>query len=411
MATLSAEQFQALLATITNAAAGITGATIPGATKNDPAALGPIRQCALGTDKMRKLTIFDAWLEEAENRMAYIGITSDAEKIILLKTWGGPDITELIKLEQSNLNIKTEYSEGGDQATNTTYSQLTQKLRTYLSKLVNRTMAMHQLLTTQQGSRNWSDFIRDLETKAKILDFEKKPYTIQEAIKDAAIFGMTDAALKEKALAEDPDLEKLTRWGQAREAGREDAHHLKGSNIRKIGSQRDAASMSASMIDDMTGSLQAMKLRKAGKYSARNKDNKPLCQRCSTQHPPERCPANGKTCFECGGRDHFAKAKICPKKSIHRLKTDTHNDTHMKHISAEVSYWGGEEEVNKSSNARRVITLRKVENRPCKQVDVKVGGEKMRLFADTGSDFTIISPSDYTASMGPLRSSDISIRE
>ena len=42
MATLSAEQFQALLATITNAAAGITGATIPGATKNDPAALGPI---------------------------------------------------------------------------------------------------------------------------------------------------------------------------------------------------------------------------------------------------------------------------------------------------------------------------------------------------------------------------------
>ena len=84
MATLSAEQFQALLATITNVAAGnAVTADIP-QTKNDPAALGPIRQCALGTDKMRKLTLFNEWLEEAEIRIDYIGFSSVKEKFIFL---------------------------------------------------------------------------------------------------------------------------------------------------------------------------------------------------------------------------------------------------------------------------------------------------------------------------------------
>ena len=59
MATLSVEQFQALLPTITNAAAGnAVTADIP-QSKNDPAALGPISQCSLGSDKMHKLTLFN----------------------------------------------------------------------------------------------------------------------------------------------------------------------------------------------------------------------------------------------------------------------------------------------------------------------------------------------------------------
>ena len=67
-----------------------------------------------------------------------------------------------------------------------------------------------------------------------VLNFDKKLYAIEEAIKDAVIFGMNDSMLKEKALVVDPDLEKLTQRVQAREAGNEDAHHLKGSNIRRL---------------------------------------------------------------------------------------------------------------------------------------------------------------------------------
>ena len=121
MANLTQEQFKLLLETMTQTAITAASATVmkqdEGAVqmastrRNDPSALGLMRQCMLGTDKMRKLTIFDDWLEEAESRMEYIGIADDKEKIILLRTWGGQDIKELIKRQSSIVctsNIKKE---------------------------------------------------------------------------------------------------------------------------------------------------------------------------------------------------------------------------------------------------------------------------------------------------------------
>ena len=411
MATLSAEQFQALLATITSTATAAANVTTPDhQPRNDPSALGPMRKCSLGSDKMRKLTLFDEWLEEAENRMEYIGVTSDKEKIILLKTWGGVDITELIKLQQSPLNIKSEDTGHGEAPVDVKYDDLIRHLREYMSKMVNRTMAMHQLLTTQQGSRTWTDFIRDLEKKSKILNFDKRPYTVEEAIKDAAIFGMSDATLKEKALAEDPDLEKLTRWGQARETGREDANYLKiNNNIRKLVSQSDAKIINNDEIDDMIDSLQIMKLRKAGKYSGRNKANKSTCHRCNTAHPPDRCPANGKTCFDCGGKNHFARSQVCNKKSVKRVDTEVYSETRTRH-STDGKKWNICQDDTSPSNARRIVTLKKVSKPSNKWVDAKIGDKWQRLFADTGSEFTIISPKDYNVSMGSLQPPDVKLR-
>ena len=67
-------------------------------------------------------------------------------------------------------------------------------------------MAMHQHLGTKQGTRKRFKFLLDLEKKAKSLNFDKNPYTTEEAIKDAAIFDMNNVSLREKALAKDPIL-------------------------------------------------------------------------------------------------------------------------------------------------------------------------------------------------------------
>ena len=93
MATLSAEQLQALLATIATTAAAAASVPAPGTSsaKNDLAALSPIRQCSLRSYKMRKLTLFYEWLEKAENRTDYIGVTNDKENIIFPRMWGGSD--------------------------------------------------------------------------------------------------------------------------------------------------------------------------------------------------------------------------------------------------------------------------------------------------------------------------------
>ena len=54
--------------------------------------------------------------------------------------------------------------------------------------MMNRTMAIHELLTLQQGTRSWSYFMQELEKESKILNFDKKRYTTEEAIKNAAVF-------------------------------------------------------------------------------------------------------------------------------------------------------------------------------------------------------------------------------
>ena len=385
----SAEQFSQLLATLSGGNANQAAS----APRNDPAALGPIRQCILGTDKMKKLNILNEWLEDAENRMSYIGITNDKEKIILLKTWGGPEIVELIRLVNSHLNTRVQDQEHNEQEE--TYKDLIDKLRLYLSKMVNRTMAMHQLLSTQQGSRSWSDFIRDLEKKAKTLNFEKKPYTTEEAIKDAAIFGMNDTSLREKALAEDPDLEKLSRWGQAKETGKEDARNLNKDTIRRIKPESPNEHMSVEEIDDMMQTLQVMKLKKAGRYSSRNR--KQHCNRCNSDHQPERCPANGKTCFACQGKNHFAKTPACPK-TIKRVSTER-KDSQAQEKETLTTATKGSATINKVSTTT-----------PNKWVDVRIGGINQRLYADTGSEFTIITPEHYTPMMGELEESDLNFR-
>ena len=84
MANLSQEQFRILLETMTQTAVQAATATtqkqvnevgqIATTRRNDPSALGPMRQCILGDDKMRKLTIFDDWLEEAEGTAAPVAL-------------------------------------------------------------------------------------------------------------------------------------------------------------------------------------------------------------------------------------------------------------------------------------------------------------------------------------------------
>ena len=354
---------------------------------------------------MRKLTIFDDWLEEAENRMSYIGTDTDTEKIILLRTWGGQDINEIIKRQDSiigkSAKIKEEDTSSippleGDKSTEDSetsvqgkYQEVIDGIRESLMKYVNRTMAMHQLMNTSQGTMNWNAFIRDLEIKAKTLNLDKKPYTIDDAIKDAAIFGMNDVQMKEKALAEDPSIETLSRWCQARESGKEDAHQLKNDNqVKKM------------QVDHPSNEdLDIKKLKTAGRFSARyNRNRRNDCDRCHTSHEPQRCPSNGKPCYSCGGENHFVGTKACPntKKDDERPNTADTNTPKKKNYA--------------SGAAKRIVTIKRLSENHQKWVEISINGITRNLFTDTGSEHTIIPPEIYDTRMGPLKNPDISLR-
>jgi hypothetical protein len=205
--------------------------------------------------------------------MKYIGVTDDGKKVILLRSWGGEDLVKFMKTHAKIVFEAIPATDDTAAIPEDTYAQVITKVKDELRLLVNRTMAMHQLLTTKQGDRTWMDFIKDLEDKAHILAFDTQAYKQNDAVKDAAIFGMADPRLKEKALAEDPDLETLIRWGQSREAGREGAHSLKGtesSTIAKI----EEKDLDVKDIEEMMDSLQIMKLKKQGRYRARPKTSR-----------------------------------------------------------------------------------------------------------------------------------------
>lgn len=66
-----------------------------------------------------------------------------------------------------------------------------------------------------------------------------------------------------------------------------------------------------------------------------NRDSKEkTCGHCSTQHPPKKCPAYGKTCNNCNKSNHYARCcgNHTPKQSkVHIVDED---DTEELYVDA-----------------------------------------------------------------------------
>ena len=254
--------------------------------------------------------------------MRFIGVTDDTKKVSLIRSWGGPDLVKFMKTHAGVRFEETPETATAAAVPADTYAEAVKKIKDELGKLINRTLAMHQLMSCTQGDRSWMEFIKDLEEKARILDFDTRPYRNADAVRDAAIFGTSDSGLKEKGMAEDPNLETLIRLGQSRETGKEGAHQLQHNtpSVSKI-STKDSLQkkpMSVEEIDETINRLEVMKIRKQGKFSGRPsrspfETQKQSCQNCSSSHPKGRCPAKGKTCFDCGGQNHFTNSQACSK--------------------------------------------------------------------------------------------------
>ena len=64
------------------------------------------------------------------------------------------------------------------------------------------------------------------------------------------------------------------------------------------------------------------------KNEQQNNTEKYMCKRCGSQHAPKQCPANGKVCNQCKGKNHyakqcFAKGKQSGGERVHPVLTTT----------------------------------------------------------------------------------------
>lgn len=200
-------------------------------------------------------------------------------------------------------------------------------------------MAMRQLLTTQQGTRSWSDFMLDLERKSKILNSDKKPY--RRSHHGCSHMSHEPLYTKREITCQRSRFEETHTVGTGKRSwkGRY-VCHLKGFNICRLGFQKDAK-INDEETNNMIKSLHIMKLRKGEKYSAHHNHSKTSCPHCNSSDPPEKCDANGKTCFDCGRKNHFAKsqARRFPSKIYKAWHT-------VKHIQKRIGNSSGISEVN-----------------------------------------------------------------
>ena len=434
--SLTADQFNQLLAALP----AMLGAGGGGANQSQGAAsaVGPMGHCNLGVDKVKRFKRFSDWMKGAEAKIDFMGLTTDKQKISLLRSWAGP---ELLVYWEREVGIRFQAVERvqavGDVAEIPgqpahTFKELVDLTRKEILKHVNRDRSIIDLLHMRQAGESWMAFIHDLEEAADLCQLGVTPFTRDDAIRVAALAGMKDRNLAEKALAEKYSLQILISTGSTRETSKATADALQGKSatthsINKMQDKKEdeGSSMSEEELDRTIARLTVRKMQKSGKYSVRTKrkehrpqrevqmDKAERCRNCKTRHEPHRCPAKGKDCFDCEGEDHFANTPACPRK---KTPYTTKKLTVEEEESEGSRYSDSEADTRDSQRVGRITvwdsTVRRVETgeENDRWVVLKMGDRKISLFSDTGSKFTIIPPEFYHPHMGKLVRPNTSLR-
>ena len=322
-------------------------------------AVGPMGACVLGIDKMKRPKVFMDWVKEAQAKIDYMGISDNKQKVALLRSWAGRELLNFWEKEariQFTTIPAVEATDGVAAVAEIpadTFEEIITKTKKELLIHVSRDRSLTDLLSMKQGDETWMQFISELEDAADLCRLETQPLTREDAIRVAALAGMKDRLLAEKAMTEEFPLAKLVSVGSTRESSRSNVEAMEGhstSSIRRVPEEHrgerenrqlaprifmETGGTTEEDLDTAISNLTVMKRKKAGKYSMRSKgegDRKGSCSSCTSSHETGRCPARGRKCFDCGKKNHFAKSKACTKTSSTKGKTTKKADIKGKRV-------------------------------------------------------------------------------
>ena len=93
-------QLQALIAALRGPEAPAAGVPAPAhAMPGTAAVVGTMAPCNLGRNKLKRFKKWNDWIRDAENKMRFLGLTSNAQKISFIRSCAGPDLTEFWEKE------------------------------------------------------------------------------------------------------------------------------------------------------------------------------------------------------------------------------------------------------------------------------------------------------------------------
>ena len=455
------DQLQQLITALTGAAGGRAAGAA--------AVMGQLTPCQLGKDRIKRIKKFEDWIRDAEAKIKVLKLNTDQEKIDFIKSCAGH---ELIEFWAKEVRVRFESVPGDNTAQPPvqelaahSYAEILRETRAQLMKIISQERAFIDLMRIEQKDRNFNDFLSDIEDQEKLCQISTKPITTDSLKKMAILAGLKDRTLAEKAIGEGYSLTQLIQTAVSRETSRANVDAMQGlqkssTSVYKLQDCEEidpgAAEVDAriNLLRARMEELEIYKIKQAGRYSQRFRppsqepEEKQRCRKCTFSHRPDRrCPADGRNCDSCGQEGHFAKSALCkksgdsqPNPTIRKKKltgrqykleeeytepsegeeaeeTDQERPHSLYRLQAQVisqdeefSWPGTRADAKDGPRMYKVNTRDRKGERKSKWVHIWIGGFRQRMYCDTGSKKTIITPSMYHPSMGQIVASDCHLR-
>ncbi|KAL7851936.1 hypothetical protein SRHO_G00177210 [Serrasalmus rhombeus] len=316
--------------------------------------------------------------------VAAIGLDTkpDTRKIAVLLTVAGPQAIEVY-----NTFL---FREGEDKDK---FEDVLKKFDAHCSPKKNETYERYVFRSrTQQQHEPFDNFLTDLKLKAQTCNFD----TLRDSmIRDQIVFGVSDKKMRERLLREaELTLEGAIKICQASELA---VQHVKTFN--------EPGLLSGANDGVAVGAVFSDKKKRGHPLPKGIKQKEMLfnCKRCGSQHLPRRCPAFGKQCSKCNGRNHFAKQCFSRGKDGKKAQSvNVIEDTDLSETFFVGMLTCENSPETKTTNSVRQSETKHLEKK--RQVDrdkwvvpLEVNGTVVALKLDTGAKANLISLSDIKA--------------
>lgn len=219
-------------------------------------------------------------------------------------------------------------------------------LEAYCIPRKNVTHERYVFRMTVQEDRTFDTYLTDLRRKAERCEFG----TIKDSlIRDQIVIGTNNVALRERLLRESElTLEKTINLCRISEQSKE---HLK--------------ILSSAQTSDVDSVSRSGPTKQAWKPPNNDSTTQRImkCKFCASSHDKGKCPAFGATCYNCNGRNHYARC--CSKSSngtygrnVRGVEVETRNEDYS--LAETKGLYIGEVQGNSRKNIRSQLLINEI---------------------------------------------------
>ena len=341
----------------------------------DPALAAVGKDLILGNDPSSFRRKFDEWYEHHTLLAEATGVTDENQLLKLLMLWGGKDFRKFC--HEAGV-IAT--GDGAD-----TLQNAVVKIRTKAGTHANLSMAMYNLLHHEQGTKTVCQYAREISELADQCQLDTIRYTKDRAMRDALLFGTSDNKLRRDGLAQDLSYDQLLKNALSYEQSRQAASQITTTSVPE----------EVNKVHSKPGRYSGRHTRPTDNTNSFPHANKcPNCPKHYRPHPINKCPAQGKTCMACRGKDHFAGSRKCPATHVKAVSLD---DTEKDNDAPEYSFtYYIDIDTVKAIDTSATDTL----------VTIQINQQPIQLYVDSQCKRTIIPSTMMHKTLGTLTHSN-----